>query len=151
VSWGPLPGPLAEARQKLIGRLYARGTTWVTRRIDALARKERSVAWVSGACLLLRRADAEAAGLFDERYFLYWEDVDLCAALRRRGRVVLFSPVADVVHARGRSGMGQGPQVRAHYRRGQLAFYAKYHPRTVWLLRLYLRLTRQLPDRADGL
>jgi len=151
VSWGPFPGPLAEAWQKLVGRLYARGTGWVVRRIDALSRQERTVAWVSGACLLLRRAEAEAAGLFDERYFLYWEDADLCAALRQRGRAVLFSPVAEVVHARGRSGVSAGAQVGAHYRRGQLAFYAKHHPRSAWLLRLYLRLSRQLPDRAAGL
>ena len=50
--------------------------------------------WVSGACLLVRRADAEAVGLLDERFFLYTEDVDFCAALRARGRRVLFTPAA---------------------------------------------------------
>jgi GT2 family glycosyltransferase len=151
VSWGPFPGLLAEAWQKAVGWLYSRGTPWVTQRIDMLSRQERAVDWVSGACLLLRRAEADAAGLFDERYFLYWEDADLCAALRQHGRTVLFSPVAEVVHARGRSGAGAGAQVRAHYRRGQLAFYAKHHPGSVWLLRLYLRLSRQLPGGAAGL
>ena len=60
--------------------------------------------WVSGACLLVRRADALAAGLLDERYFLYAEDVDFCAALRALGRRILFTPDAEVVHLRGASG-----------------------------------------------
>ena len=59
--------------------------------------------WVSGACLLVRRADAEAVGLLDERFFLYTEDVDFCAALRARGRRILFTPAAEIVHLRGRS------------------------------------------------
>ena len=51
--------------------------------------------WVSGACLLVRRADLDAVGLLDERYFMYTEDVDLCVALRKRGRQVLFVPDAQ--------------------------------------------------------
>ena len=65
--------------------------------------REREVDWVSGACLLVRRDAAVAAGLFDERYFLYEEDVDFCAALRARGGRVLFTPQAEIVHLRGRS------------------------------------------------
>ena len=52
--------------------------------------------WVSAACLLVRRNDAEAVGLLDERYFMYGEDVDFCAALRKRGRRILFEPAATV-------------------------------------------------------
>ena len=58
---------------------------------------------MSGACLLVRRADAEAVGLLDERYFMYTEDVDFCAAIRARGRRILFTPSAEIVHLRGRS------------------------------------------------
>ena len=43
------------------------------------------------------------AGLLDERYFMYREDVDFCAALRARGRRILFAPGVVVVHLRGRS------------------------------------------------
>ena len=59
--------------------------------------------WVSGACLLVRREAAEQAGLLDERFFLYTEDVDFCAAIRRAGGRVLFTPAAEIVHLRGRS------------------------------------------------
>jgi GT2 family glycosyltransferase len=151
LSWGRLPGPFAEAWQKALGWLHDHGFPPVRRTIETLATRERAVDWVSGACLLVRRADAEAAGLFDERFFLYWEDADFCAALRALGRVVLFSPVAEIVHARGRSGAGRAATVRAHYRRGQLAFYDKHHPAWSKVLRLFLRLTGRLPGRADRL
>ena len=66
--------------------------------------REQFVDWVSGACLLVYRADAEAAGLLDERFFLYTEDVDLCASVRARGRDVLFVADVEILHLRGRSG-----------------------------------------------
>jgi GT2 family glycosyltransferase len=105
------------------------------------------VDWVSGACLLVRRADAEAVGLLDERYFLYTEDVDFCAAIRARGRRILFTPAAQIVHLRGRSRQtAPGPSEKA-YRRSQIAFYEKHHPRWAPWLRLYLRLKGRLPDK----
>jgi hypothetical protein len=101
--------------------------------------------WVSGACLLVRRADALAAGLLDERYFLYAEDVDFCAALRSLGRHILFTPDAEVVHLRGASGRTRRVETGQAYRRSQLAFYQKHHPRWAPLLRAYLRVRGALP------
>ena len=68
--------------------------------------------WVSGACLVIRRADLEAVGLLDERYFMYTEDVDLCVAMRKRGRTVLYIAGAEVLHFRGRSAP-RNPDTRA--------------------------------------
>jgi GT2 family glycosyltransferase len=106
------------------------------------------VDWVSGACLLIRREDLERAGLFDERYFLYTEDVDLCATVRRHGRLVRFSPEAVVEHRRGASrASAPGPTEEA-YRRSQIAFYRKHHPRWAPWLALYLKVRGRLPDRS---
>ncbi len=101
--------------------------------------------WVSGACLLVRRVAAEQAGLLDERYFLYTEDVDFCAAIRRQGQRILFTPAAEIVHLRGRSRATAPAAMDAAYRRSHLAFYQKHHPRWVPLLRFYLRLKGRLP------
>jgi GT2 family glycosyltransferase len=143
LSFGPAPGVLGEAYQKSLGALYGAGVptvrSWVTRR----AARERFVDWVSGACLLVRRADAEHVGLLDERYFLYWEDVDFCSALRAQGRRILFTPAAEIVHARGRSTAQAPVWVRRWYREGQLAFYAKHRPAWLPVVRAYLRLTGQ--------
>jgi GT2 family glycosyltransferase len=61
------------------------------------------VDWVSGACMLARRAALESVGGFDERYFLYWEDADLCRRLRDAGSHVRYVPGATAVHRVGHS------------------------------------------------
>jgi hypothetical protein len=61
------------------------------------------VDWVSGACMLVRRSAFDAVGGFDERYFMYWEDADLCRRLRARAYHVRYVPGATVVHQVGHS------------------------------------------------
>lgn len=137
LSFGPMIGPLNEWRQKRRqrDRAFVESATGVPGDVD----------WVSGACLLVRRSDAEAAGLLDERYFMYTEDVDFCAAVRARGRRVIFVPDAQITHLRGESRKSASAETERAYRQSQLAFYAKHHPLWVPLLRLYLQLRRRHP------
>jgi len=145
LSFGPMISPWAELRQKALGIGYDRGLRPAVRRVDRAVSSEHYVDWVSGAVLLVYRADAEAAGLLDERYFLYTEDVDFCAAIRARGRRVLFTPEATVTHLRGRSRATVPGAMNAAYRRSHLAFYEKHHPYWAPVLRIYLGLRGQLP------
>jgi GT2 family glycosyltransferase len=108
-----------------------------------MTRRTQEVDWVSGACLLTRRTDLDAVGLLDERFFLYTEDVDLCASVRARNRGVLFAGDIEIVHLRGRSA---GAATRLAYRRSQLAFYQKHHPAWLPWLRAYLKIRGELPD-----
>ena len=98
LSFGWPIGPLGELRQKVVWRpRTAARCAAIVRTVDRVdARRPATRDWVSGACLLVRRADLEAVGLLDERYFMYTEDVDLCVALRQRGRTILFVPRAEV-------------------------------------------------------
>jgi N-acetylglucosaminyl-diphospho-decaprenol L-rhamnosyltransferase len=146
LSFGGMIGPFTELRRKLLVKGNDLGVPVVSGYVDRLTRQIREVDWVSGACLLVRRADAEAVGLMDERYFMYAEDVDFCAAIRARGRKVLFAPSAEVVHLRGRSVSSRPRATEMAYRRSQLAFYAKHHPRWAPVLRAYLKLRGRLPD-----
>jgi hypothetical protein len=139
LSFGRMVSPVTEWRQKRLMRRLERHDVQALRRIDAMTHQEQWPDWVSGACLLVRRADAEAVGLIDERYFMYMEDVDFCAAIRARGRRVLFTPAVEIVHLRGRSAAGAPAATSAAYRRSQLAFYQKHHPGLAGLLRAYLR------------
>lgn len=59
--------------------------------------------WVAGMFMLFQAADYKALGGFDEKYFLYYEDVDLCVRLWRTGRRIEFCPRAVVVHAAQRA------------------------------------------------
>ena len=59
--------------------------------------------WASGACLLARRELLERIGGFDERFFLYREDVDLCRRLRNLGEAVVYTPTVVCIHAGGAS------------------------------------------------
>ena len=140
VSFGPMLSPLGELRQKAWQDLASMDTAIARRAVSRRFGREREVDWVTGACLLLRRDAAQAVGFFDERYFMYEEDVDLCAALRARGGRVLFTPRAEVVHRRGRSIRQAGSSAASHYDRSHLAFYAKHRPGWAPWLRGWLRL-----------
>jgi N-acetylglucosaminyl-diphospho-decaprenol L-rhamnosyltransferase len=146
ISFGKAMGPLNELLQKARGRLYARGTPLVTARVERLAHVEHQPEWVSGACMLIRRKVAEEAGLLDERFFIYAEDVDFCATVRALGHTVRFTPVTEIVHRRGRSVATNRALVDAAYRRSQIAFYEKHHPGWAPWLRAYLRLRGRLPS-----
>lgn len=154
LSFGRMISPLNELRQRRLASGHARGDRFATRRVEALTSREQWPDWVSGACLLVRRADAEAVGLLDERFFMYTEDVDFCAAIRARGRRILFTPSVEIVHRRGRSAATAPAATQAAYRRSQIAFYDKHHPRVAPLLRLYLRLrginVTDAEDRTRG-
>jgi hypothetical protein len=130
LSFGRMISPFNELRQK------RRAADWIERETA----REQFVDWVSGACLLVYRADAERAGLLDERFFLYTEDVDFCHAVRSLGRKVLFTPVATITHLRGRSRSSRPAASQRAYRESHVAFYEKHHPRWAPLLKLYLRL-----------
>jgi hypothetical protein len=143
VSFGRMLSPWSEVVQLVRTRLASRDGTLARRYVARLVSKERIVDWASGACLLVRREAALAAGLFDERFFMYEEDVDFCAALRsRRGRI-LFTPGVRVVHLRGRSVRAAGQAPTGHYDRSHLAFYEKHAPGWVPVLRLWQRLRRR--------
>jgi GT2 family glycosyltransferase len=146
LSFGAMISPWAELRQKILVRGNDRGVAPIATIVDRMTRRTRRVDWVSGACLLIRRKDLEDAGGFDPRFFMYAEDVDLCAAVRARGRSVLFSAEPEVVHLRGRSAASAPQRVRDAYRRSQIAFYAKHRPAWLPFLKVYLKILGRLPD-----
>lgn len=146
LSWGDPIGPWNELKRKVFSILYYRKVRRIVRKVDRLSRQAREVAWVSGACMVIRRADLEAVGLLDERYFMYTEDVDLCVAMAKRGRTVLYVAGAEVLHHRGMSA-ARNPETERRYRQSQLAYYDKHLPRWAAVLRAYLRLTgKTVPD-----
>jgi N-acetylglucosaminyl-diphospho-decaprenol L-rhamnosyltransferase len=109
-----LPGFPAARRNVVSGAAVSSGKSSV------------EVDWLSGACMLARRRPLEAIGGFDERYFLYWEDADLCRRLRASGHAVRYVPGATAVHRVGHSSRtARAPAIRAFHASAYL-YYATH-------------------------
>jgi N-acetylglucosaminyl-diphospho-decaprenol L-rhamnosyltransferase len=77
---------------------------------------ERAVGWLSGSCLLLRSAAWLEINGFDERYFMYMEDVDLGDRFGKAGWQNIYVPSAEVLHAKGHStGRDPARNLAAHH------------------------------------
>jgi GT2 family glycosyltransferase len=90
------------------------------------------VDWIAGSCMLCRRQAFEATGGFDERYFLYWEDADLCRRLRNEGWVVRFRPDARVVHIGGASSRHARARATCEFHRSAYRYYATHEVPSPW-------------------
>ncbi|CAM3720624.1 MULTISPECIES: glycosyltransferase family 2 protein [Tsukamurella] len=89
---------------------------------------EREAGWLSGSCLLVRPAAFESIGGFDDRYFMYMEDVDFGDRLARAGWRNVYVPSAEIVHAKGHAA-GKVPELMlpAHHE-SAYRFFADRHP-----------------------
>ncbi|MET0181475.1 MAG: glycosyltransferase family 2 protein [Caulobacterales bacterium] len=97
----------------------------VNRARDPLPDKSIPVSAVSGALMLISRADFEAIGGFDEGYFLHVEDIDICRRVRAAGGAVIFTPFATARHVGGTSA---APKVLVewHKARGLWRYFRKF-------------------------
>jgi GT2 family glycosyltransferase len=83
---------------------------------------------VNGACMLIRRAALDEVGLFDEGFWMYMEDLDLCYRLRQAGWTTWYEPSATVVHVKaGTSGPARGLRLNHAFHYGMYRFYRKHY------------------------
>ena len=112
-------------------RLLGRGDrTWA----DPMSAAQ--VDWLPGAYIIIRRELLERLGYFDERFFFYYEEVDLCRRIKAAGYQVWYWPDIVVVHLGGesaktvkgqRTSTGAVPQLTLWQMRAQLLYYRKHH------------------------
>jgi N-acetylglucosaminyl-diphospho-decaprenol L-rhamnosyltransferase len=96
------PSLLEGAGHVIAGRLWPQNKLSRRYRMSDMATKETTVVdWVSGSCMLVRRQVFEELGGFDESYFMYGEDVDICWRAHRAGYQVGYVPTASVTHIGG--------------------------------------------------
>jgi GT2 family glycosyltransferase len=101
--------------------------------------EEQDVDWLSGACLCIRTSAAEQSGLFDERYFMYSEEVDLCRRYKARGWRVVYLPDAEVIHVESASADQDLVARDRMFQTSKLRYAERWHGRGVAVtLRLYL-------------
>lgn len=139
VSYGRMISLHAEAIQRVLTRGNSRGNPVVRSYIERRSQKEAYPDWVSGACMMLRADVVKTVGYFDDHFFMYSEEVDLCERIRRAGYRVYYTPEAEVVHVGGKSTEANPEKAAFEYRRSQLYFYSKHYGRVrVLLLKAYL-------------
>jgi GT2 family glycosyltransferase len=146
VSTGPDLTPLAEWRQRRLVLGVARRDAGARAEAEALHSREHETDWVSGSCLAVRRTALEAVAGFDERFFLYEEDADLCRRLRAAGGRVVFTPAAEVRHRLGAS-MARAPRrARLEYHRSHLLYYRNHNGLVAQVALRLLLAARGLAD-----
>ena len=115
-------------RRTVIGKVW-RGSGEIDRHLmrdfDHLA--PRPVDWILGGCMLVRRRALERTGAMDERFFLYFEDVDFCYRMWQAGWDVFYCPEARFVHRHRRDSAG-GPLRRSFWLHlgSLISFYEKW-------------------------
>ena len=87
----------------------------------------RDVDYVIGAALAVKRAALEQIGLFDEGYFLYYEDVDLCQRARRAGYRVVYIPDAWLTHLESATTVKGSPAYLEQFSCGRWRFILKHY------------------------
>lgn len=103
---------------------------------------------VFGTALLIRRALIERVGLFDERFFVYYEDADLSLRARRAGYRLVVVPSARLWHAGAFSTRHHHYLKEFHMARSRVLFYRKHLPRPHFLAFLLLQLPADLRHTA---
>ena len=89
--------------------------------VDLNNNKTHPVDWILGACMLIRRKATEEIGFFDESYYLYVEDIDLCFRAWKKGWQVWYVPKAKVIHYH-----------QAKSDKNFLSIYNWYHIKSMW-------------------
>jgi len=91
-------------RRTVLGKLFPRaGPLRRHLMLDYDHAAARAVDWVLGACMLVRRSALEKVGAMDERFFLYFEDIDWCFRMKNQGWSVYYEPASVMVHTYERS------------------------------------------------
>jgi len=87
----------------------------------------QQVDWLVGACLLVRRSALDEVGGFDERFFMYSAEMDLCYRLRQSGYEVWFVPDAEVLHYEAASSSQDLFRRNVNFHESRYRFFRKHH------------------------
>ena len=141
------PSLIRGGMHAVVGPFWKSNPWTAAYRQDRQQPSEREVGWLSGACLLMRRSAFDAVGGFDERYFMYMEDVDLGDRIARAGWQNVYVPSAEVLHHKGHStGRDPARNLAAHHR-STYTFLADRYP-AAWQAPLRWTIRGALAARA---
>ena len=109
----------------------------------------QDVDWLTGACLLARRQAVEEVRGFDERFFMYSEELDLCHGIRDHDWRIVYLPSAQVIHHEGRSSEQNLARRAQNFNESKCQYFEKHYGLAVGrALRLYL-LANSITDLVE--
>lgn len=101
----------------------------------------QSVPWLSGACLMTSRHVFQEAGYFDEHYFLYLEDMDLCMQVKKNGYSNIYLPSAEIIHFFGGSSEPKKSELKRIYGESAKHYFRKnFSTIEYWLAKIYFSI-----------
>lgn len=101
----------------------------------------QSVPWLSGACLMTSRRIFQEAGCFDEHYFLYLDDMDLCMQVKKNGYSNIYLPSAEIVHLFGGSSKPKKSELKRIYGESAKHYFRKnFSIIEYWLAKFYFTI-----------
>jgi N-acetylglucosaminyl-diphospho-decaprenol L-rhamnosyltransferase len=143
-----LPSLIRGGMHAVVGPFWKSNPWTAEYRQERLTPSERPVGWLSGSCLLLRRAAFDEVSGFDERYFMYMEDVDLGDRLGKAGWQNIYVPSAEILHDKGHAtGRDPARNLAAHHT-STYTFLSDRHPKR-WQAPLRWTIRAALAARAS--
>ncbi len=127
LSCGSLPNLFVELWDKIRYSLHRKGGKSIRLLYDRFHRRTREIGWITGACMMVRSDAFRSLGGFDENYFMYFEDKDLCCRLKKSGWKIIYFPAAAIIHLLGGTSKKSGKdEINCHYRQSQRYYYEKH-------------------------
>ena len=127
LSWGSFPTLISEAFRRLLHYRLSINDLKIRDYLEEKFSGSTVVDWVSGSCLMARRKAFFDAGLLDGRFFMYFEDIDLCQRIRNNGWQIHYNSNMTILHYGGVTARKNILHVLVEYRRSQIYFTRKYY------------------------
>lgn len=127
LTWGQFPSVRSEIFRKAIHAGLGVGSDRASGFVEKIARNSVIPDWVSGSCMLVKREAWEKAGLMDESFFLYFEDIDWCRRIQKAGYLIKLLPEVPVMHIGGASTSKFQIDAIEAYRQSQFYFIRKHY------------------------
>jgi GT2 family glycosyltransferase len=129
-----------EIKNKKLEKIFKTGSEDEKKKIESNFREIKKVDWVSGAAFIVKRKIFESTGGFDERFFLFYEDADLCKRLSDKGFGIYYFPFGEVVHLKGENANKSFNDVTYYFSKKSQILYYKLHNGFIqrFLIRSYL-------------
>ncbi|MCX7833768.1 MAG: glycosyltransferase family 2 protein [Ignavibacteria bacterium] len=139
ISFGRFPTLSGEFHNKKIKNAFRKGNQKVINSIESYYQNPTKVDWVTGAALFIKKSTFESITGFDERFFLYYEDADLCKRISKFGLDNYIFPYGKIIHLEAENIRENFSDIYIHAKKSQLLYYKLHNGKfQTFILRFYL-------------